>query len=274
MSDIAEKFFREQPKIISFTDLEYDNIYSQKAHQSVSHELMYVLAGKVTLRFDNLKFHAMPGDFLLLPEHTIHRDEFAPLKGLRILLIEFRWNCSDYFHVVSNRSLLDLSYNVRSEARRRLDFMRENWDNTAAGWLNGSLQLHSLLMLFFQDLVQSVPPDNRAETSLQLTALRRAKHYMEQNFAETITLRSTADYVNMSPAYLSRSFHAEFGICFSEYLTSLRLESARQLLQSSQLQINEIAIRCGFSSTSYFIKIFNSRFGTTPKNYAAGRQKS
>ena len=63
-------------------------------------------------------------------------------------------------------------------------------------------------------------------------------------------------------------FHHEYGVSFSQYLTAVRLAAAKELLQNTRLQIAEVAARCGFASSSYFIKVFSEHYGTTPKNYA------
>ena len=99
-------------------------------------------------------------------------------------------------------------------------------------------------------------------------AMRRAKHFLDENFMDQVSLKQTARYIGISPAYLSRVFHHEYGVSFTQYLTAIRLAAAKELLQSTRLQIAEVAARCGFASSSYFIKVFSDHYGTTPKNYA------
>ena len=98
--------------------------------------------------------------------------------------------------------------------------------------------------------------------------MQRVKHFLDQNCNSQITLKDAAEFAGLSSSYLSRLFHHEFGVSFSAYLTARRLESARHLLQTTRLQIAEIASRCGFSSSSYFIKVFSAHYGVTPKNHA------
>ena len=259
-------FFNNCPANTTLNVLDFSNVYSQREHCDNKHELLYVLDGKVKLHLSgNLTFYANAGDFLLVPQATPHRDEFAPLKGLRILIIQFHWQDGEYFHKVNNRTLTDLSYEVRSEVRRRLDFMRTHWLNTAEGHLNASIQLHAILMLFYFDLIN--PPELPQLNITRDEAVRRAKHFINQNFADQVTLKQTAGHIGISPAYLSRMFHYEYGISFNKYLNSVRLEAARELLLNSACQTAEVAERCGFTSSSYFIKVFSRYYGATPQNY-------
>ena len=265
MDDAAGNFLAVRPRLRSFSVLEFDNVYSEKEHRPNCHELLYVLEGRMTLHLGkNLEFRAVPGDFLLVPAGTPHRDEFVLLKGLRILLIHFDWEAEEFFRCVDNRALINLSYGTRCEVQRRLEFLRDRRENTELWKLRASLELHSILMLFYFDLTEakeSAPgtPEPSSET------LRRVKHYLDQNYREQVTLKDAAAFANLSPSYLSRRFHREYGIGFSAYLTARRLEAARHLLRDTNLQLEEVALRCGFSSGTYFIKVFRRHCGATPR---------
>ena len=270
MEQCVNKILSHIPQVTNFRVIEYANIYSTNEHIPREHELLYVLDGKITLHWeDHLVYQAMPGDFLLVEAGTRHRDEFALLKGLRILIMQFHWECKEFFQFVNNRTLPNLSYDVSNEVRRRLDFLRSNCDDSPEYRQHLSIQLHSILLLFYFDLMKSQhTTEPHALLPLQ-EAMQRAKHFLDQNYAEPLSLKQTAKHIGISPAYLSRIFHKEFGVSFSDYLTSQRLQVARKLLQTTRLQIAEIANRCGFSSSSYFIKVFSDHYKVTPKSYAA-----
>ena len=269
MENNVNSIFSTSPQVINFRVLEYSNIYSTTEHIPKEHELLYVLDGKITLHLeDHLVFQAMPGDFLIVEAGTRHRDEFATLKGLRIMLLQFFWDNQDFSRFINNRTLQNLSYDARNEVRRRLDFLRSTREDTPEYLQYASIQLHGILLLFYFDLIKSRHNTEQHLLPLQ-EAMRRAKHFIDQNYAEQLSLKQTAKHIGISPAYLSRLFHHEYGVSFSKYLTSLRLEEARKLLQTTRLQIAEIANRCGFSSSSYFIKVFSEHYKVTPKNYIA-----
>ena len=265
MSEYSEKFLERIPSVLNFRIIEYDNVYSSHTHYSGAHELLYVLEGRMTLHLgENLEYRAGPGDFLIIPAGTPHRDEFAVLKGLRIHLIIFKWDAEEYFKYVNCRTLFNLPGDVRSEARRRLEFIRAHWTPGAEGIFSASLQLYSILSLFYfagEEAAPKVPVPSAAEV------MQRVKHFLDQNCNSQITLKDAAEFAGLSPSYLSRLFHHEFGVSFNAYLTARRLESARHLLLTTRLQIAEIASRCGFSSSSYFIKVFRTHYGVTPKNH-------
>ncbi|MBR2374359.1 MAG: AraC family transcriptional regulator [Lentisphaeria bacterium] len=269
MDGISKNFLEHSPQVRTFRVLEYDNVYSTCEHKSGFHELLYILEGRMTLHLgEKLKFHAIPGDFLLIPAGMPHRDEFPLLKGLRILLVHFDWDEPEYFQNITNRALINLSYETRSEAQRRLEFLRGHWNNTEFGLANISLHLHSILMLFYCDIMQLDSDGGTGNIPAPVVeTMRRVKHFLDQNFSSPISLKDAAEFAGISSSYLSRQFHHEYGIGFNAYLTARRLESARHLLRNSSLQIGEIAAMCGFSSVSYFIRVFRLHYGVTPKKH-------
>ena len=271
MNGSEEKFIAIRPNFHNFKVIDYAACYSAHEHAASYNELLYVLNGKVTLHLHPaLKFKAMPGDFLIIPAGVMHRDEFAVDKGLRVLMMQFNWDLPEYFETVDNRGLANLSYAVRTEIRRRMEFTLEQLKSSegdADELDNAGLQLHGILLLLYRDIMRNhagTPPPRRAGAG----ALDQVKRFMENNYAAPINLRQAAERIGVSPVHLSRMFHRECGIGFNRHLLSLRLAAAKQLLLESRLQIAEIAARCGFGSCSYFIKQFRSHFGTTPKNYA------
>lgn len=76
-------------------------------------------------------------------------------------------------------------------------------------------------------------------------------------------MRNASDYA----VAFSRSFRREIGISPIEYLSNVRLEHAMQLLTTTNLSINEIAVLSGFSNGNYFAKVFKRKLGFTPSDY-------
>ncbi len=104
-------------------------------------------------------------------------------------------------------------------------------------------------------------PDGFYEYS---NAVRRAMNIVQRDFKKNISLGSVAAEIGYSPNYLGAIFVRETGISFTEYLQDKRIGYAENLLKVSDLSVREISARAGFSSPSYFVKIFKKRRGCTP----------
>lgn len=90
--------------------------------------------------------------------------------------------------------------------------------------------------------------------------------YINQHYMDRITLEQLADHVHLSRHYLAHLFKSETGKTVFEYIMSTRLEEARRMLSCTGLSIAQIALECGFESSSYFCRRFRAAFGKTPKS--------
>ncbi len=97
-----------------------------------------------------------------------------------------------------------------------------------------------------------------------------AARMIQEQHREPLSLRDVADGVGLSRERLSRLFHDSLGITFSEYLSQMRIASAREQLRSGDEPITEIAYASGFQSLSQFNRSFSKLEGCSPRQYRAG----
>ncbi len=98
-------------------------------------------------------------------------------------------------------------------------------------------------------------------------ALKHAEAYINENYARGLTLKQVAAHAHMAPTYFSRIFKQETGCTFSEYVTRVRLQKAKQLLCTTTLSITEIAHAVGYQGPNYLAEVFKAVEGITPSSY-------
>lgn len=91
--------------------------------------------------------------------------------------------------------------------------------------------------------------------------------YIYYHLHKTITVAELADYVNLTPSYLSSLFKKETGISISSYIRKERIESAKNMLKYSNYSYLDISNYLAFSSHSHFSKVFKEETGYSPKEY-------
>lgn len=101
------------------------------------------------------------------------------------------------------------------------------------------------------------------EVSEEETYVSRALRYIEEHYAEDISLDLVAEKIGISSFYLSRLFRSERNESFVEYLTSIRMQTAVRLAKETRLSIREIANRTGYGSPTYFCRVFKKYTGST-----------
>lgn len=105
-------------------------------------------------------------------------------------------------------------------------------------------------------------------TDLELIKrLQPSLDYISEHFNEEIKATYMASLCNMSSSYFSRTFNTQMRMNFNEYVNYVRIMEAEKLLVSTTMNITEIANVVGFSTTSYFIKLFKEYKKLSPKQF-------
>lgn len=97
----------------------------------------------------------------------------------------------------------------------------------------------------------------------------RTAAYVRENYARQISLESAAAEVPLSPGRLSRLFVEETGRGFSEFLTEVRIERAKELLAEPGASVKLVSAACGYPDPNYFARLFKKVTGYTPSAFAS-----
>jgi len=95
--------------------------------------------------------------------------------------------------------------------------------------------------------------------------INRVIDYINKNYIlKELSLEHIADIFEMSPAYLGRLFKKVTSLSIVDHISDVRMEKAKEMIISTNLNMNEIADRTGFTSLQYFYRVFKKTFGATP----------
>lgn len=97
--------------------------------------------------------------------------------------------------------------------------------------------------------------------------IERAEQYIRSYYASPIKAHEVADVINISPNYFSSLFKQKTGKSFNDYINTMRVEEAKQLLEETPFNVNEIAEKVGYREYKYFVDVFKKFTGYTPTKY-------
>jgi len=123
---------------------------------------------------------------------------------------------------------------------------------------------------FFHEIRNSFEPANYyTEETIEHPDedILQVQIWMQDNFGKAVTIAALASQFGMSVRTLNRRFKSVLGRAPLDYLQHLRLNSIRDLLQSTNLTLAEIANRCGYHDVTHLTKLFRRQFNTTPGVY-------
>jgi len=147
-------------------------------------------------------------------------------------------------------STLDVLYKLASGS----DYIRDMRINE---------ELNRLCTLLME---QSWHPEEASSAPKKLSVVE-VKEYLEQHYAEKITLDELSKQFFINKYYLTRVFKEQFGQSITAYLTSLRITHAKQLLRFSDKSVEEIGLECGLGQLHYFSRVFKEVEGVPPSVY-------
>ncbi len=107
--------------------------------------------------------------------------------------------------------------------------------------------------------------DSKSFGSIEQTFVNKLNQIIQANIDNAeFSVENLADLLNISRIQLYRKIKAMFDVNVSDYISNIRLEQAKSMLQNPELTISEIAYKTGFSSPNYFSTVFKNKFGVSP----------
>ncbi len=124
-----------------------------------------------------------------------------------------------------------------------------------------------LLQIFAQHLSMLTNQIVVQEKNAEPLVITRAKEFIKEHQTDDISLGQVAKAVNTSTFYFCKMFKKVTGINFTDYVSRLRIESAKNLLLNPNLRVSEIAYEVGFQSLTHFNRVFKKVIGQSPTEY-------
>ena len=220
------------------------------------HGFLYTLQGTETYHFADKTVAAVPHSVLYIPKNEEYTIAFSDKK-------------SDVYTV-------DFEMAAETEPTRPF-LVKLPMSNPVAGLFakmeaaydkrtdKGILTCKSL---FYQILEHTAEAERLFLPSEKYAKIAQAVEQMEENFLNgDFRLETLSKSFGISYRYFEQLFRQKYGMSPKEYLLSLRLEHAKELLADSDLRIKDIALLLGYGDITHFGKLFTAKTGYTPREY-------
>ena len=174
--------------------------------------------------------------------------------------------------IAENRLGMDaLTYlveDIRDTMLRRHDLLLQgfrsagNLEHLTAGYENIDAFLNHLLEIVSAQLLEKrVQPQGSGNVHF-----KKLLDYVDTHYNEPLQLRTLSEQFFMNMSYCSELFKKMTGKNFSEYLTTIRMEAAMQMLQTNEYSVGAVAAKSGYSDYYYFCKVFKKYYGISPNS--------
>jgi len=115
---------------------------------------------------------------------------------------------------------------------------------------------------------------NKEEISTSQSNILLIKHYIDNNYADAnLTLEHISRHFSYNSRYISSAFKKQLQLSIPQYITAVRLQNACALLERNNTCIKDVALKCGFSDSLYFSKVFKKEMRMSPKAFLAQQKE-
>lgn len=239
-------------------------------HWHNSFEFNCSVSGTLSCNINGREYQVHDRDFLFVNPSVIHKsvENTSPFLGFAVLvpiavIRQFFHRNDKSAPIVIKAAAVDKHRKEIMDLLMDINTFSRSEDPAALLGMNACvLQIFYLLFSENSDSAPEVPPaDTDLKNPMPFT------EYLDLHYREPISLESVSEHFGFSPAYFSRLFTQKTGRNFNAYLSSLRLDHATHLLETTDSSVPDISEESGFSSPRAFTELFKKVNKLTPKQY-------
>lgn len=250
-------------KLLYVSESRYEGDWPSLKHSHYFAELFYVRGGQGKFLVEDDEFSVRADDVLIVNPHVGHTEISDPENPLDYIVLgveglSFSFGDSGSYSLFNYHAQRDslLAYftmilsEIESKAHR-YELVCQNL-----------LEILLVQMMRHTELAFAVMPALKATPECD-----RIKRFIDSNFADEITLDLLAEKAHLNKYYLAHAFTKYYGLSPMSYLINRRIQSSKELLESTDHSIAEISELTGFSSQSYFSQSFRRVCGISAGLY-------
>ena len=240
-------------------------------------EIIYVKSGFLTVNISGENYIGKPGDAFVVSPGNLHFmgsqtgtvDYFTFLFPLKYIAFRTDDMLDDKLIEPLNSGHLMISPEVKDTVKEQCEQLAGVYAaeiDESESKITGQIKKKIILLQFIHELwKKGFIVEN--DTTGRNTVEKEMVSYIQQNYTGKILLRKFGEQFHLSEKYISRYFKEHFHITLSQYVTYLRLEHAKQMLQETDISVTEVAMQSGYQNISYFIRSFKKTYGVSPLKY-------
>lgn len=242
-------------------------------------EFIRIVRGRVLVTLDNQSFYANASDIIYVNSKQIHSVQITGegekpwIQGM----IFDRMFVTNLLEGFETRQIYNLFVRTSREqsfigrphplSRELEDCIRTADTEYSERDIGYEMAIKSCIYRMITAMLRHYKRQLQQPVEADLNVLRPVLEYIEERFAERLSVAELSRIANMSVSHFSRTFKQMTGVTFTDYLTATRINIAKHLLVTGQWTITEIAEKTGFCNIHYFGKVFKESTGVSPLQF-------
>jgi AraC family transcriptional regulator, arabinose operon regulatory protein len=239
--------------------------------------LIYCVKGSGKYKVAGREYEVKANQFFILPAMTPHAYASNNNDPWTIYWIHFRGTLAD-FYAEGALAPQDVSASINSRIADRNNIFEDIFSVLSDGYSLDNLRYTSSLLHFYLGSLRYLPLYRRFHSTQETpkdeeteNIVNAALKYMDENIEGQITLLQLSKYTGYSPSHFSSIFKTATGHSPLSYFNLMKIKYACQLLDTTEMKINQICCKVGIDDSYYFSRLFKKTVGISPRQYRESR---
>lgn len=262
-----------------------NQLWMKKYHNSREHyhwhnfyEISYICSGQAACFVDGEVYPVRQGDIVVFNAGEVHGWEME--EDIELLVLTF------------SKEMITGDRYIDDEILRFFDNLTSNFTNILNGQMEATKEIHHSLCSAWQEWTGGEIAKNlmiKAELLKILTYLNRyfvngevdfeavkqkrkelkrldeVMKYIDAHYMEKLTVEEVASVANMSAGHFSKLFHKIMGQRYIDYIIQKRIQKAKEMLETTELTVVDIAMECGFNNIANFYRTYRKFYQKAPR---------
>lgn len=267
------KYYYEDVEYISSLGFKLflHSVYNVDSHWHNDFELLFVIKGNIKINYNRDEIVLVEGSVFLVNSNVVHSLESDEENLLLVIQMPKEifytgsqgYNYIDFRFITFNERYTE-SYREITNLLAQLTLLYINKNKKNEMLLKS--EFYRVIHIISQYVVDENSPENKILQTKKLVRIIEIINTANEKFKENIPLTEYAEIFDLTPEYLANYFKRYTNISFMTYINNLRVEEARSLILSTEKNMTDIALECGFSSVKSFNTLFKKTIGVTPSS--------
>ncbi len=259
----------ELTRSLYITDIGYyphaENHYRERTSPITEHVLLYCVDGAGWYEVDGKRYDLPENHFCILPAGKPHAYGSSEANPWTIYWIHFAGIQADIFAQSAT-----MPQPIQPGNTSRINYRNTIFEeifSTLSRAINLECLRYASSVLHYYLASMRYLGQYRSQTEIKTDTTEAIKHYMQENIAHQLQLEDLAHYTGYSIQHLSARFKSDTGMSPLAYFNRMKVEHAAQLLESSDIKVNQVCHRVGIDDAFYFSRLFKQIKGVSPREW-------
>jgi len=265
-------FINSYAMVISIKD-KYDYKHASRSEK----DKIKIKIGEYIKEYINRKDKCI-GNYVFYQELTyfiqIENEDINDFKNLEIdLAFNLRREIKKRFNVSIRAGLGEIYNSVKEivesyrQATKCLIYNSDNVNIIHIGDINDKLKNDKFISSNIDSGNFIDVKNNKSANKIKVKLFENVKNFIKENIETELELEKVASNFSLSVYYFSRTFKEATGTSYSDYINKCRIDIAKELLSSGEMNVKEVCYKVGYNDPNYFSKVFKKYEGVSPVNF-------